>query len=193
MKQHVKEVELFFLPRLWGIPSVFWHPDLLNSGKPQALVFPYWLNSSLPFRKKIPLDLSPCHRGRVRVYVGQLRSQLPHFDRIRSGSEASHSCFVFFFAFSHTIQNFCLYFWVTSWWPHRLGGQRAGILPKATEGVGTSSSWAYIRVVQAVFNCKLLGDKSQCTLLALKIDYTPLSEFDGEGGRDSRSKNTLIK
>lgn len=36
----MKEIELFFLPRLWGIPSVFWHPDLLNSGKPQTLVFP---------------------------------------------------------------------------------------------------------------------------------------------------------
>lgn len=47
--------------------------------------------------------------------------------------------------------------------------------------------------MQAVFNCKLLGDKSQCSLLALKLDYTPLSEFGGEGGRDGSSKNMFVE
>lgn len=47
--------------------------------------------------------------------------------------------------------------------------------------------------MQTVFNCKLLGDTSQYSLLALKLDYTPLSEFDGEVGRDGSSKNMLIK
>lgn len=47
--------------------------------------------------------------------------------------------------------------------------------------------------MQAVFNCRLLGDKSECSLLAIKLDCTPLSEFDGEGGRDGSSKNMLIK
>ena len=54
----------------------------------------YWLNNVLSFRKQIPVDLSHSHRGRVHVYIKQLRSQLPHFDRIRSGSESSRSCYL---------------------------------------------------------------------------------------------------
>lgn len=83
-------MELLFSPRLWGIPSVSWHPDLLNSSKPQALVFPCRLNKILPFRKQTPVDSSPCQRGRFQGYMGQLRSQLPHFEGIRCESDASH-------------------------------------------------------------------------------------------------------
>lgn len=40
------------------------------------------------------------------------------------------------------------------------GGQGTGIQPSATGAVGCSSSHAYLRVVQAVLNCRLQNDKS---------------------------------
>lgn len=175
MKLCVRERGLSFIShslsrRFWGIASTFWHPDLLNSGKSQALAFPCCLNSVLPFREKIAVDLSPCHRGRVRVHSrnwdhgSHLLAELDLDLKLHTHAIFRRLFLCFLRHRSKLLSPFLGDFMVTVCLVVRVLG--TGILPKATEAVGCSSSWAYVRVVQAVLSCRL----RECSSLGLKLN-----------------------
>lgn len=69
---------------------MYFRSKYIKFGLASDIFFPNWSNNILSFRKQIPVALSSCHRGRVRVCEGQF----PHFDRTRPGSEASHSSYL---------------------------------------------------------------------------------------------------